>query len=192
MLNIAKNIDKGYEVISTKGELKEIPLQKKPLFVKIHKSEPTPYVRHFSRERKQDLRFEKVARSAGEVREFVKQTLEILDFQYLEAEDQLESIASMLITRFNINRLNCRMDFIHSNKCKKFHIDKVYIRSITTLLGPGTELQLGDDPNIYQVNTGDTVLLKGSQFPGRKSNVLHRSPSITLLGISRLLFVMDY
>ena len=84
------------------------------------------------------------------------------------------------------------MDLVYSDKCRRFHSDNVYLRSITTLIGPGTELMLTEEGNkILKINTGDTVLVKGAQFPGG-SSVLHKSPRISHLGLVRLLFVMDY
>ena len=140
-----------------------------------------------------DISIRKTAHSVEAVRGFVTDSLRTLGFASLNVEDQLASTSEMMFRRFKINRLKCRMDLVYSDKCRQFHIDRVYMRCITTLLGPGTELLFANDPsNIYQVKTGDALLVKGSLNPQNDFNVLHKSPSISHLGISRLVFVMDY
>ena len=151
------------------------------------------YIQRIPKVPKNDLRLDKVVRSTSEVREFVVESLSTLGYSDLKVEEQLHDIAYMLMSRFRINHLNCRMELVYSDKCMRFHVDNVYLRAITTLVGPGTELQMVDEPErIHKVNTGDTLLIKGKQFPGECTKVLHRSPRISHLEIPRVVFVMDY
>ena len=190
MLEAAQNLIDDYEII-----FKENPLGSgfRYRYIKTEKVNYREFIQPAFEMRREDVRFDKVVCSASEVREFAKGTLEALGFEYLRVEEQLHDIAYIFMERFNINCLNCRMELIYSDKCKRFHVDNVFLRMITTLLGPGTELQLSDElQTVLQVKTGDTVLVKGKQFPGEPTKVLHRSPKISHLGTPRLIFVMDY
>lgn len=164
-------------------------------FVEVESLNIREYIQPYREVHQKDIRFDKIVCCASEVRNFVKETLKTLGYEYLAVEEQLHNIAYMLLDRFRINRLNCRMELIYSDKCRRFHIDNVYLRSVTTLVGPGTELQLLDldeQEKIHRVRTGDTVLIKGKMFPGEQTRVLHRSPKISHTGKPRVVFVMDY
>ena len=139
-----------------------------------------------------DISLKELFRSADGVHSFINKSLKILGFSDLKIADYLESQAKEMFERFDVDQLTCRFDLTLSNKCKKFHVDTVQMRSITTLIGPGTELQFDDDEQIYQVETGDTLLIKGKLFSGGNQTVKHRSPAIVGTGIGRLVFVMDY
>jgi len=183
----------GYEVISKSGLPAKLNLKKDKLYTRRAKTSIRNFIKPPEVIIKKDPSLRTVCKNSLEVKNFVSESLKTLGFSELNVEGQLQDVASMMFERFNINTLNCRMDYVSTDKCKKFHIDRLYLRSITTLMGPGTELKFADDPEkIYQTNSGETLLVKGSLFPGYDLNVLHRSPKISHLRIKRLIFVMDY
>jgi len=142
---------------------------------------------------REDKSYRYTARSASEVKAFAINSLTSLGYGNFATCDQLADLAETLFARFKTNYLKCRMDLVYTDSCRKFHIDSLYVRAITTLLGPGTEYKLNSKSNeIHQVETGETILLKGLRSSGKKPKVLHRSPPISKLGIKRLVFVMDY
>ncbi|MCM8531128.1 MAG: DUF1826 domain-containing protein [Lentisphaeraceae bacterium] len=193
MLSYLPDLLNDYEIIPQESFGTNSNCQKSCCYTKVSTPRVKDLIRPNERLRDKDRRVEKIITSVSEVRDFVVSAKKDLGFEYLEVEDQLQSIAYMIMRRFSLNKLNCRMDLIYSDKCKSFHVDSVYLRSITTLVGPGTELQLSKESNhIRQVKTGDTLLIKGSHFPGGNINALHRSPKISHLGKKRLIFVMDY
>lgn len=140
-----------------------------------------------------DCSLRKTVFVADDVRSFILESLKELGFEGLAVTDYLEAHAKDLFDRFKPPQLNLRMDLVFSNKCKKFHVDTVHLRSITTLIGPGTELQFINDPEkLHQIEAGETLLIKGKLFPGGNQTVNHRSPAIEHLEIGRLVFVIDY
>ncbi|MCM8536074.1 MAG: DUF1826 domain-containing protein [Lentisphaeraceae bacterium] len=193
MLSYLPDILNDHEIIPQESFGANTNCQKSCCYSKVNTPRIKDLIRPSGNLRQLDKRLEKVVTNATEVREFVIKAKNELGFEYLQVEDQLQNIAYMIMRRFNLNKLNCRMDFIHSDKCKSFHVDNVYLRTITTLVGPGTELQLSNNPHkVTQVKTGDTLLIKGNHFPGGNNHALHRSPKISHLGKTRLIFVMDY
>ena len=190
MQGTVQDLINDYEIISKEASSCH---QYKYRYIEVESKNVRDYILLSREVRREDLRFDKVVCCASEVRDFVKATLDTLGFAYLAAEEQLHNIAYLMMSRFKLNRLNCRMELIYSGKCKRFHVDNVYLRAITTLLGPGTELQLlGESGRSQHVRTGDTVLLKGKKFPGEMTKVLHKSPKISHLRSPRVVFVMDY
>lgn len=100
------------------------------------------------------------------------------------------------------------------DQCRKFHVDHVRLRLVTTYLGPGTEwvpetavdrLALVDSPTCpHEANTrivrdatavrradaGDVVLLKGVRHASAAGRAaLHRSPPIEGLGTPRVVLI---
>ena len=188
MLGTVQDLVDDYEIIP-----KETVSDFKYRYLTVKKKSIREYIQPSRQVHRDDLRFDKIICSPSEVRDFARQTLDAFGFIDIRAEEQLHNVAYMLMNRFKVNRLNCRMELVYSDKCRRFHVDNVYLRSITTLIGPGTELQMLDqNEKVFRVNTGDTVLVKGKQFPGEATKVLHRSPRISHLGIPRVVFVMDY
>jgi hypothetical protein len=95
-----------------------------------------------------------------------------------------------------VPNIHVRLEAVTSNACKKFHIDCVKARLITTYLGPGSEwgyAKEGTIPKrIHQLSTGDVALFKGCLFPGfQMPQVLHRSPPIAGTGMTRLVLCVD-
>lgn len=91
-----------------------------------------------------------------------------------------------------------RLEFVRGDTCQKWHGDHNTLRSIVTYAGPGTlvadengvdrsndgsVLQV-EDSAINSVGLGDYVVMKGSQWPGRKGygGAAHRAPPIGPVG----------
>jgi len=92
--------------------------------------------------------------------------------------------------------IHVRLEAVPGNACKKFHIDYVRARLISTYRGPGSEWGYAEPSGtptvIHQMQTGDVALFKGSLFPGFESpQVLHRSPPIAGTGVTRLVLCLD-
>ena len=190
MLSAVQDLIGDYEIIPGRALSENTPRRR--YFTQAFKN-VREYIQPKNDNQLKDLRYTAVINSASEVREFARISLESLGFSYLGVEEKLHDLAYMIMDRFNINSLNCRMELIYSDKCRRFHVDNVFLRAITTLIGPGTELQISSEPGkVLQIETGDTVLVKGRQFPGKYDGVLHRSPKISHLGLFRVVFVMDY
>lgn len=192
MLALSNDLLEGYEIISPDAFLSKSSCQKSCCYTKKRDTPVTEFIKPVKNPLTNDVRLAKVVKTHTEVKEFVESSLAILGFSQLKAGEHLQAVAYMIMQRFNKKQLKCRMDLIYSDKCKSFHVDKVFVRSITTLNGPGTELQLKRTGNeIYKIDTGDTLLIKGELYPGGNDKAFHRSPKISHLGISRLIFVMD-
>lgn len=192
MLAITDDLHEGYEIISPDAFQTKEACQKSCCYVKKKDIPVREFIKPIRNSVTKDIRLEKVVNSPAEVKNFVVNSLAILGYSHLKVEEHLQAIAYMIMQRFNKKQLRCQMDLIYSDKCKSFHVDNVFVRSITTLNGPGTELKLKRTGNeIYRIDTGDTLLVKGSLFPGGNNKAFHKSPKISHLGISRLIFVMD-
>lgn len=192
MLSLANDLSEGYEIISKDAFSADSTCNKGCCYTKRKSTTVREFIKPVQNPLTKDVRLMKVANSPSEVKNFVVNSLSILGYSHLRVEEHLQAIAYMIMNRFNKRQLKCRMDLVYSDKCKGFHVDQVFVRSITTLVGPGTELKLTRTPNeIYKIDTGDTLLVKGNLYPGGNTKALHKSPRISHLGISRLLFVMD-
>jgi Protein of unknown function (DUF1826) len=112
--------------------------------------------------------------------------------------------------------VHVQLAFVHTDKCRRFHVDNLGLRLLCTYSGPGTEWlpdayahrqavydcecpaharndALVKDPRqIKKVRTGDVVIMKGERFPGNAgAGIIHRSPPIQSSGISRLVLTID-
>lgn len=69
-----------------------------------------------------------------------------------------------------------RVSVIRGTPCPRWHVDKVALRGILTLHGPGTELLAGT--RVERVQTGDAVLIPGAGTKETETDnaVWHRSP----------------
>lgn len=100
--------------------------------------------------------------------------------------------------------LRVRLEVVDDDHCRKFHVDDVRLRLVTTYRGPGTEwvaprmavkLAIGEDPSldaIRQLGRGHIAVMRGrkgatTEAPG----ILHRSPPIAGTGIVRLFLAID-
>lgn len=95
-----------------------------------------------------------------------------------------------------IHDIHVRLEAVTGNACKKFHVDFVQARLISTYRGPGSEWGYAAPDQtptvIHQMQTGDVALFKGRLFPGFVSpKVLHRSPPIAGTGMTRLVLCLD-
>lgn len=101
-------------------------------------------------------------------------------------------VSDLLSSRF----LRLRLDVVTNNACRKFHIDAISARLICTYRGTGTQYGTsmnGADPsNVFTVQTGSPILLRGTHWPEQPpSGLLHRSPPIEGTTETRLLLVLD-
>ncbi|MEM7215907.1 MAG: DUF1826 domain-containing protein [Pseudomonadota bacterium] len=103
-----------------------------------------------------------------------------------------EQFADLMDTEF----IRLRMDVITDNACRKFHIDRVTARLVCTYRGMGTQYGISTDGaeprRIFTVPTGAPILLRGTKWPEPPvSGLLHRSPPIEGLEMTRLVLVLD-
>lgn len=103
---------------------------------------------------------------------------------------------------------------VRHDQCRKFHVDYLGLRLITTYLGPGTEwapdaavrrkalIDSPGDPglanaaiirrpsSVRHARAGDVLVMKGNAYPGVNGRaVVHRSPPIEHLGLTRVVLV---
>jgi hypothetical protein len=103
-----------------------------------------------------------------------------------------------------------RLETLSGDGCRRFHVDRSYLRLLCTYHGPATEW-LGDeqvDWNALEQGLANEAILrqgspnswetfwvgvmKGAQFPkNRGKGLVHRSPPLAGSGQSRLLFCLD-
>lgn len=114
-----------------------------------------------------------------------------------------------LVNRFaaitGCDTVRLRLDAISNNACRRWHRDCVPMRLITTYRGPGTEWvapEQGqtviaqpdlDAPHGAQLAPLDVALFKGCGWPeaAHDSGIVHRSPPIEGLGLTRLVLVLN-
>ena len=133
------------------------------------------------------------------------------------AMDWLRSDVSQLLTRFSslsgASRVRVLLRAVRTDACRKFHVDFVHLRLITTYLGPGTEWLpryavrrdaldhppdcpcdanraiVRDRRSVRSALTGDVLLMKGERY-GCGAGAVHRSPPIETAGITRLVLTL--
>jgi hypothetical protein len=118
--------------------------------------------------------------------------------------DDLSFLGLMYEQLTAATRLCFRLDVVEDDACRKFHVDNVRYRLVTTYRGPGTEWLpphgLANAPQgspipsaqIKQLDRGWVAIMRGAQgatadHPG----VLHRSPPIDGAGIARLFLAIN-
>lgn len=101
-------------------------------------------------------------------------------------------------------RLCLRLDVVEDDACRKFHVDNVLYRLVTTYRGPGTEWvpphalatarqnsPISSD-QIRQLDRGWVAIMRGSRdATAGRPGVLHRSPPIEGKGIARLFLAIN-
>lgn len=125
---------------------------------------------------------------------------------------------AVLITRFahiaDARRLRVSLGAVRTDQCRKFHVDYVRYRLITTYVGPGTEWvpdeavcreALDHPPDcpfdankeivreasaIRHAVPGEVILMKGALYPNHRGAV-HRSPPIEGTGRVRVVLVLS-
>ena len=119
------------------------------------------------------------------------------------AEDIVDK-ADMMAQLTGAPELRVKLDVIEDDHCRKFHVDNVRLRLVTTYRGPGTEWisprlsstlapgSLPPDDAIRHLPTGHVAVMRGGKgaTPDRPG-VLHRSPVIAGTGIVRLFLAID-
>jgi hypothetical protein len=110
----------------------------------------------------------------------------------------------------NASRLLFSMGTTKNRMCPLFHVDRVHMRMIVTLRGPGTEWLADDDVNrsglgkldnskvvrklalLQQVDRFQVAFLKGKLFSGGRSRgVVHRSPAVETASDGRWFVKVD-
>ncbi|SEB09505.1 DUF1826 domain-containing protein [Rubrimonas cliftonensis] len=94
--------------------------------------------------------------------------------------------------------IEIRLEVVDTDKCRKFHIDRVRCRMLCTYRGAGTQYGAaapGPDHApavVQQLSAADAALFRGAFWPGAEfPGVLHRSPPLAGTGETRLLLVVD-
>ena len=110
--------------------------------------------------------------------------------------DDITSLADQLSTILDCADIRMRIEWVVDDACRKFHVDNVQARLICTYSGPGTEYITSADisrqDHIHCVPTGQPMLFKGKQWPGKQEVQLkHRSPPISGTGRRRLVVVLE-
>ncbi|MGB0262071.1 MAG: DUF1826 domain-containing protein [Henriciella sp.] len=115
--------------------------------------------------------------------------------QWLAAD--IAQLARHLANILSAPRIQLRIERVTDNACRKFHKDMVRARMICTYAGPGTQFgySAGDGAqpaHAETVATGAPILLKGKRWPlAPTGHVLHRSPPIEHLNLTRLVIVIN-
>lgn len=102
-----------------------------------------------------------------------------------------QRVAEVIGTRY----LRVRLDAVQDDACRKFHLDQVPARLICSYRGRGTQYgrRSADGPPeaIAEAPTGAPLLMRGAQWPGPDSVLVHRSPPVASSGTTRLVLVLD-
>lgn len=120
------------------------------------------------------------------------------DFLVADVQDLARTFAEIS----DIDAVDVRLERLQHDACWRYHRDRVDARLLTTYLGPGTEWVDHRDADaaikqqndfagtVTQLRTFDVALFKGTQAGGR-GGVVHRSPPIMELGLTRLLLCLN-
>jgi Protein of unknown function (DUF1826) len=123
---------------------------------------------------------------------------------------------SLLLARFALvagaRRLRVWFGAVRTDQCRKFHVDYLRYRLVTTYVGPGTEWVSDDDvrrealdhppecpcdankeivrdlSRIRQAVPGEVLVMKGARHPNGRG-VVHRSPPIEGTGRVRVVLI---
>jgi hypothetical protein len=110
-------------------------------------------------------------------------------------------------------RLHAHFEALEGDGCRRFHVDYVALRLLTTYVGPGTEwlpegaldrealtpsdllpevanAAIARDPRrVRRARAGDVIVLKGEAWPGNAGRgAAHRSPPVEAVRARRLVF----
>ena len=111
-------------------------------------------------------------------------------------QDDIAELADVFATLMEAPFLRLRLNAVNTNACRKFHMDYIYARLICTYRGTGTQYGISpngsEPPQIFTVDTGSPILLRGKLWPEEPEvGLLHRSPPIEGTGETRLVLVLD-
>lgn len=113
----------------------------------------------------------------------------------------LEALGRLFAKITDNELIDLRLAAVNDDACRRFHVDKVRNRLITTYLGPATEMvpashaadaldrQRDYDGPLDRVETGAVVLFRGGP-DGETGGVVHRSPPI--LGTRQIRLVATF
>lgn len=131
---------------------------------------------------------------------------------WLQAD--LASLAARFATITRARRLRLTFGPVRTDQCRKFHVDWIRFRLVSTYVGPGTqwvsnehvrrdvldaEPRAAPDHNrgvvrdlrrVRHAQTGAVVLMKGEHSGDPVPGVVHRSPPIEALGVVRVVVVL--
>ncbi|MEM8881041.1 MAG: DUF1826 domain-containing protein [Pseudomonadota bacterium] len=110
--------------------------------------------------------------------------------------DDIASLAEIFAQHMRARWLRLRLAAVHTNACRKFHIDAITARLVCTYRGAGTRYGISSDgaapQRIFTVPTGAPIMLRGTLWPETpRSGLLHRSPPIEGTGATRCVLVLD-
>lgn len=106
---------------------------------------------------------------------------------------EIAALAGRFAQIMAIDTVRLRLEVVETDACRKFHMDNVKARLLAPLTEPGTqwiETDRGADAPINHLHAGEVGLFKGRIW-AESPAILHRSPPIAGLGLSRLLLVLD-
>lgn len=131
-------------------------------------------------------------------------------------ENELRFLIELFATLSDSRWVGVRLSISHQRSCPRFHVDKVGLRLICTLQGPGTEwlehecvdrrfLGFGSQgipdegsgllksgAQIHRMQTFEVGLFKGELWPGNENrSAVHRSPAVKPLSPHRIVVTLD-
>ncbi len=130
--------------------------------------------------------------------------------------DDVRLLAATLFAATRASHVDACLSVSTDDGCRKFHVDRRHARLLCTYVGPGTEwvanaavrrdalcsdtddvarandIVVRDWRKVRSVARGWVAVLKGELWPGNDGNgLVHRSPPISSLGLTRLVLALD-
>jgi hypothetical protein len=149
----------------------------------------------------------RVTSDAETLEHAVRRGLENADFEKWLADwlaTDILHLARMFGELTRAQRFLVRLETITDDACRKFHVDNVGFRLVTTYRGPGTQWiepsALATPPMceapppdaIQQLERGWIAVMRGGKTTTlERPGLLHRSPPITGTGVGRLFLAID-
>lgn len=76
----------------------------------------------------------------------------------------------------NSNQILATIKLVRGTPCPRWHVDKVPLRGLCALHGPGCEVM--EHGTVRSLQTGDVVFMRGAGVQNCDKGVLHRSPHV--------------
>lgn len=129
--------------------------------------------------------------------------------------EDVRSLVRELAERAGVASVKVSLGPVRTDQCRKFHVDHLRMRLVTTYAGPGTEWIANEhversvlahppscpcDANqqilraggaVRHCEAGDVLLMKGARYGGAEQGAVHRSPPIEQLAITRLVLIVS-
>ncbi|PVV11535.1 MAG: hypothetical protein B6D77_06740 [gamma proteobacterium symbiont of Ctena orbiculata] len=124
--------------------------------------------------------------------------------------NDLRRLADLYFKLSNDRQVTLRLVTTDEDDCRRYHVDRTHLRLLCTYRGPGTEWLTNEQvdrlaqgtgaPNEKIIRFGEPSrfepfwvgILKGDAYPGNAgAGLVHRSPTIKCLGLTRVLFCLD-